>query len=258
MAIFENFVKSAFRRAGYDVRRWQNNGVLLPVEFDDVERDLFDYVYSRKLSMTPAARLFATIMACRYVAERSVDGAFVECGVWQGGHSLLAAGVFKHHGTGRDVYLFDTFSGMTPPSQFDKAISDGASAAGKFEDLQREGFNEWCYSSVNEVRRNFNEADLLSDRVKFIEGDVLETLRVEKNLPLQISVLRLDTDWYESNKIELEILYPRLSLGGVLIIDDYGHWAGSKKAVDEYFGSIGERPFLHYTDHAGRIGIKQA
>lgn len=74
----------------------------------------------------------------------------------------------------------------------------------------------------------------LTENVKFLKGDVLETLIDAQALPKTISVLRLDTDWCESTKLELEVLYPRLVPGG-LIIDDYGHWQGAKKAVDEYF-----------------------
>lgn len=94
------------------------------------------------------------------------------------------------------------------------------------------------------------EVKELSSQVILIEGDVLETLVKTQNIPGKISVLRLDTDWYESTKKELEVLYPKLAVGGVLMIDDYGYWGGAKKAVDEYFADI-PRPFLQYTDSAG-------
>ena len=85
------------------------------------------------------------------------------------------------------------------------------------------------------------------------KGDVLSTLAVPDNLPLKIAVLRLDTDWYESTRMELETLYPRLSVDGVIMIDDYGHWTGARRAVDEYFAR-GQRPLLQYTDATGRAG----
>ena len=72
--------------------------------------------------------------------------------------------------------------------------------------------------------------------MKFIKGDVRKTLLDENNLPDSISILRLDTDFYDSTLIELELLYPRLTPGGYLIVDDYGHWRGSRHAVNEYFG----------------------
>jgi O-methyltransferase len=84
---------------------------------------------------------------------------------------------------------------------------------------------------------------------------------VERTLPdrapAEIALLRLDTDWYESTRHELVHLYPRLSAGGVLIVDDYGHWAGAKRAVDEYLGEQAEPLLLHRIDYTGRIAIKQ-
>jgi hypothetical protein len=108
---------------------------------------------------------------------------------------------------------------------------------------------------VNQVRLDFAQYDLLSDNIVFVQGDVLKTLE-EYTIPETISVLRLDTDWYESTKKEMDILYAKVVKNGVLMIDDYGHWGGSKKAVDEYFDECKKRPFLHYIDYAGRIGLK--
>jgi O-methyltransferase len=105
------------------------------------------------------------------------------------------------------------------------------------------------------VKANFANAGLLAEGVKFVKGDVAQTLAEPNELPAVISVLRLDTDWYESTRAELESLYPRLSRGGVLIIDDYGHWGGARKAVDEYF-SQRDRPFFQYIDQTARSGVK--
>jgi len=64
---------------------------------------------------------------------------------------------------------------------------------------------------------------------------VMKTLKKEENLPEKIALLRLDTDWYESTKLEMNILYPKLIKNGVLLIDDYADWQGCKRAIDEYF-----------------------
>jgi O-methyltransferase len=84
---------------------------------------------------------------------------------------------------------------------------------------------------------------------------------VEDTLPDQaperIALLRLDTDWYASTKHELEQLYPRLAEGGVLIVDDYGHYEGARRAVDEYFRAAGEPVLLNRIDFSGRLVIKQ-
>ncbi len=79
---------------------------------------------------------------------------------------------------------------------------------------------------------------------------------IPKNVPEKISILRLDTDWYESTKHELNNLFPRLVSGGILIIDDYGHFQGSKKAVDEYFEENKISSFLFRIDYTGRLFVK--
>ena len=195
-------------------------------------------------------------MACRYVAERNISGDFVECGVWRGGNSIIAAAVFGAIAPEKYVWLFDTFAGMTEPTPFDVNVR-GESADSKFRQSIRGDHNDWCYSPIDEVKTNFEKVGLLGEKVKFVEGDVARTLANVDELPSVISVLRLDTDWYESTKVELEVLYPRLSVGGVLIIDDYGHWGGARKAVDEYFEGRA-RPFLQYIDQTARVGVKSA
>lgn len=227
-----------------------------PVELSTEEIALLNYVLEKKLTMVSPMRLAATLMACKHVASRGIEGAFVECGVWRGGNALVAAASFKMYGQDRDIYLFDTFSGMTKPTSVDTQISDGSLAISEFSRNQRDNHNDWCYASLEDVKNSFAEAELLGDNIKFVRGDVMKTLDDNTCLPKCISLLRLDTDWYESTKKELEILYPRLSMGGVLLIDDYGFWSGSKKATDEYFASAGNRPFLQFSDHEGRAGVK--
>jgi predicted O-methyltransferase YrrM len=90
----------------------------------------------------------------------------------------------------------------------------------------------------------------------YVKGDVLKTLKDRGNLPKSISILRLDTDWYDSTRIELEVLYPLLTPGGIIIIDDYGHWSGARSAVDEFFSKQEIKPFFSYIDYTGRVGIK--
>ena len=113
--------------------------------------------------------------------------------------------------------------------------------------------NIWAYSSINEVEDNIKKKVPDND-IKLIKGPVEQTLLQEINLPKKISLLRLDTDFYESTKVELEILYPRLVSGGFLIIDDYGHWKGSRKAVNDYFDD--KKPFIHVIDETCRLIIK--
>jgi O-methyltransferase len=230
----------------------------LPVEFSKEENELVEYIKSNELTLVSYERLWATLMACKHAIEQGIDGDFVECGVWRGGNALLAAEIFRmYKAHDRKVYMFDTFKGMTPPTEADAKISTGESVLPKFLSKQKDDHNEMYYASLDQVRENFAKRGLLASNVIFVPGDVLQTLD-GREVPARISVLRLDTDWYESTRKELEVLYPRLSLGGTLIVDDYGHFAGSKKAVDEYFGRTGKRPLLTCSDYTGRIGVKCA
>lgn len=238
-------------KAGYRLSRLQPKD--FPVEFDAHDKAIVSHVARSELSMASAERLFATVMACRYVCEHAIEGDFVECGVWRGGNALIAADVFRRLAPARKVYLFDTFAGMTEPTAADVSRG-GAGAQEQYREMSKDDHNEWCYASLEEVQASFRARELLPQAV-FVQGDVAQTLRDAQRLPARISVLRLDTDWYESTRLELELLYPLLQPGGVLTVDDYGYWGGARKAVDEYFAARA-RPFFHYVDHTARTAIK--
>lgn len=225
-----------------------------PVELSEQDISVLNYVQQNRLTMASSERLVSTLMACKYVQKSGIDGDFVECGVWRGGNSIVAADVFRRSGCLKKIWMFDTFTGMTAPTALDVSRS-GELAMDKFRNGLRETHNEWCYASLDDVRKQFMAASLLDDNVNFVAGDVSVTLRDINSLPEKISVLRLDTDWYESTKLELEVLYPRLVPGGVLIVDDYGHWGGARRAVDEYFKDCAS-PFFQVIDYAGRAGVK--
>ena len=106
------------------------------------------------------------------------------------------------------------------------------------------------------MRSNLFSTGYSQSQIHFIKGDVAETLENNSNIPNKISLLRLDTDWYESTKKELEVLFPRLVSGGVCIVDDYGHWNGARKAVDEYLAQLKIFPLIHVTNYTGRVCIK--
>ena len=225
-----------------------------PVELSADDKRILKHVIHGRLTMTSRERLYATAMACRHVIDKGIAGDFVECGVWRGGNSMIAADVFSRTSANRATWLFDTFAGMTAPTDADVDLV-GAPAQAEFARTQGKGFSSWCLASLEDVQHNFATARIATTSVHFVKGDVLKTLEDASRLPDRIAVLRLDTDWYESTKRELEVLYPRLSPGGILIIDDYGYWVGARKAVDEYFESR-PRPFLQYVDQTGRVGVK--
>ena len=254
----KQLVQSLFNALGFDIRR-SRNGIppATPVELSESERRFVSYIVNNSLSMSTWEGLWATAMACTYVINSKIDGDFVECGVWRGGNAILAAMIFTSHNCDKKIYLFDTFEGMTAPSQRDRDSLGGKLALAEYLRNSRSDHNAWCYASVSEVEFNFRKAGLLNENIVFVKGDVEHTLCDCSQLPEKIALLRLDTDWYASTKKELEILYPRVCAGGVLIIDDYGHWAGAKEAVDEYFSADIGRPLLQYVDYTRRMGIKR-
>lgn len=254
-----NGLKAFAEGLGYEVRRKPGKAVISPpIELDARDGEIVEYVLSKSLSMASPQRLFATVQAARYVVETGVAGDFVECGVWRGGNALAARLVFDALGDARKVHLFDTFAGMTAPTDIDVEVGTNQKAQIEFDSSQRDDYNAWCYASLEDVQHNFAAAGVDQNSVHFVKGDVCATLRDQANLPDEIAVLRLDTDWYESTVAELEVLYPRLLARGVLLIDDYGHWEGARKAVDEYFAALepSARPLFAVTDHTGRMGVK--
>jgi hypothetical protein len=212
----------------------------------------------RRYTMTTPRRIAALCDGVEHAVRTGVPGAVVECGVWKGGSMMAAALTLIRLGaTDRDLYLFDTFKGMPPPTEEDAfSAYDGYSPMRHWRRRRRDGgANSWHYVPADEVRAAVLSTGYPAERVHLVEGRVEDTLPTAA--PGEIAVLRLDTDWYESTKHELVHLYPLLSPGGVLILDDYGHYEGARRAVDEYFDSAGGRPLLTRVDYTGRVGIKR-
>ena len=156
----------------------------------------------------------------------------------------------------RQLWLYDTYDGMSEPQDAD--IDFTGSRADHLLSAQdkQDPKSIWCRSPLDEVRKNLASTDYPPEQMRFVVGKVEETL--PSQMPEQISLLRLDTDWYESTMHELVHLYPLLCPGGVLIIDDYGHWQGCRRAVDEYFSSNNIPIMLNRIDYTGRIAVKPA
>jgi len=206
-------------------------------------------------TMTGPERVLAVIDAVRHVVRAGVPGAVVECGVWRGGSMVAAARTLLDSGAAdRDLYLFDTFDGMPEPSAVD--VDYGGRPAAPVYNARRTagGGSTWCGASLEEVQATMERTGYPAERLRLIKGRVEQT--IPSHAPAQIALLRLDTDWYESTQHELTHLYPRVSAGGVLIVDDYGHWEGARRAVDNYFSNDERPPFLSRIDYSGRIGVK--
>lgn len=208
----------------------------------------------RPFSMTPAVRLVGLCEAVEYVVHAKVPGAFVECGVWRGGSCMAMALTLAQLGQhDREIYLYDTFAGMTQPSAVDIDLRRQPAHA-QWLKTKKPGGSAWCEASLDEVQRNMATTGYPSNKIRFIQGDVQVSLQTE--LPAQIALLRLDTDFYQSTLAALEQLYPRLAPSGVLIIDDFGHWLGARKAVEEYFAAHSVSMLLQRLDYSARIGVK--
>jgi hypothetical protein len=209
-------------------------------------------------TMTSFARGLALFRAIRHIVQNRIQGDIVECGVWRGGSIMIAMATLRLLGAmDRRVWLFDTFEGMTEPSAVD-VDNRGQAAFVLLETMPKDPGGIICYASLDEVKQNVALVGYPEDLVTYVVGDIRQTIHEIAMNP--VALLRLDTDWYDSTKLEMEKLYPHLVPGGVLIVDDYGHWAGSRQAVDEYFGAIqtsGSRaPMLTIVDYTGRMAVK--
>jgi len=229
-------------------------GVIPPDQFRiDIEPEfmtLWDSISS--CTMTSLERAYALYRSVRYVANRGIPGDFVECGVWRGGSCMLMAQTLlsctgELSSIDRTIYLYDTFTGMTEPGDEDVIAWNGRSVRERFE-----RFASWAVTR-EEVEANLRGTGYPPERLVFVEGDIVDTL--DSVRPETIALLRLDTDWYASTAAELDALYPLLVPGGVIIIDDYGHFKGARKAVDEYFEKHSEPLFLR-ADYTGRVAVK--
>lgn len=211
----------------------------------------------QRYTMTSPERILALCNAVEYVVRSGIEGSFVECGVWRGGSMAAAARTLtQHRDVERELWLYDTFEGMSEPTSQDVDCWGGDAAKLLTEQDRADAKSVWCVSGLQEVKNVMAETGYSRERIHYIEGKVEDTLPERK--PEKIALLRLDTDWYESTRCELEHLFPRLQPGGVLIIDDYGHWQGCRKAVDEYIAKHSINIFLNRIDYTGRLGIKMA
>ncbi|PIT97700.1 macrocin O-methyltransferase [Candidatus Berkelbacteria bacterium CG10_big_fil_rev_8_21_14_0_10_41_12] len=222
---------------------------------DNVINAEFEEIYEecKEFTMTSIERMYALHKAVEYIVKAKIPGDFVECGVWRGGSAMIMTyTLLQMKEINRKIYLYDTYEGMSEPTREDKKISSDTLAVDKWKSKQKEQHNEWCFASLKEVKSNLFSTGYPKKNLVFLKGKVENT--IPKIMPSKIALLRLDTDWYESTKHELKHLFPVLTKHGVLILDDYGSWAGAKKAVDEYFKN--KSILLNRIDSTGRVGIK--
>jgi len=218
---------------------------------DNIREEYKIVIDVKPFTMTSEERIFSLINAVNYIIKNKIEGDIVECGVWKGGGMMaVAKQLIRLNSSSQKLYLYDTFEeGMTKPSKEDLRY-DNIDALPFLENWESKN----TYPSLKEVKNNMYSTGYPKDKIEFIQGDVLNT--IPKFIPEKISILRLDTDWFETTKHEMNHLFPKLSLNGILIIDDYGHWKGARKAVDEYLNSNNIKIFLGRVDYTCRLGVK--
>lgn len=207
----------------------------------EMNKEIF-YSIVKPFTMTSEQRIHGLFNSLEEIRINKVEGDIIECGVWKGGNILGIMEYLDFHKIyDRKIWLYDTFQGMTNPSQIDEDYV-GHKASDILDSVM-------CYSPLEEVKKTLSVSKYPEENIKIVIGDVKETLNLDSNLPEKLSILRLDTDWYDSTKKELEVLYPLLDEKGILIVDDYGHWKGCKAAVDEYF--VNEKIKIEVLDYTG-------
>ncbi len=215
----------------------------------DLEDELFMELYEKvkTFTMTSMTDVYSLYNALNFITKNKIEGDFVECGVWRGGSAMFMANYLVAKNLfDRRIYLYDTFSGMTDPGSYDIDLHGNSADSDK-------AIN-WKPASLEVVKENMNSTKYPEEKIFFIKGDVNKILK--DNTPNKISILRLDTDWYESTRSELKYLYPKLTTHGILILDDHGYWLGARKAAEEYFDHLDEQIFFSKVNYATRLGIK--
>jgi O-methyltransferase len=249
--MFIKIINKIIEPAGFKIGKIES---IVPYDIVTDSKFMELYYKCKPFTMTSIERMYSLYQSINYVISKGIPGDFVECGVWKGGSSMLIALVLRERQQNdRKVYMYDTFEGMSEPTEADKDVRGDVARELLSKQNARDEDSIWCLSSLDEVKRNMASTGF--DNIHFIRGKVEDTLL--NYLPQQISLLRLDTDWYESTKMEMEKLYPLLVNKGVLIIDDFGHWEGAKKAILEYFSEKTLNPLLHRIDNTARIMIKE-
>ncbi len=233
-------------RFGYEIVRQSQPMSASDFPPDFSPEEIADYQAVEPYTLTGPLRTVSLVRAIEYLVHHRIPGDIVECGVWKGGSMMAAARALLRLQETRQLWLFDTFQGMSEPTAEDVSVCNISAE----EDYK----GNYLRISLDQVRSAVLSTGYPQDQIRFVEGKVEDT--IPAHIPEQIALLRLDTDWYESTRHELVHLFPRLVRGGVLIIDDYGHWQGARKASDEYFAANNIAILLNRIDFSARIAIK--
>jgi hypothetical protein len=208
-------------------------------------------------TMVSFERLATLWQQVRYLDRYEIPGSLVECGVWKGGcvGFMALAHLHSHKKPFREIHLFDSFQGLPQPdrnvdgcdaTQLAKGTADGECVP-----------IDCCVASLEENRRFLaDKIGYPSELTKFNIGWFQDTLPKVSASMGPIALLRLDGDWYDSTKLCLNHLYGKVSPHGIVVTDDYGHFEGCRKAIDEFIGDLGKPVFLNQIDYTGRFWVK--
>jgi hypothetical protein len=220
----------------------------------------------RSHTMLSYERLITLYQQAAHCERARVPGCFVECGTWKGGAvAIMALANLRHGDRRRPLHLFDSFEGIPEPDEGadgEKAAREvrsvGGAARGRLSPV--EGFYERFADGVGtlEINRRLMEEIVRYDPayLRYHKGWFQDTVPRDAAGVGPVAILRLDGDWYASTKVCLEHLYGNVVPGGFVVVDDYGHYPGCRKAVDEFLEREGIRPFLTHIDYTGRYWIK--
>ena len=227
----KTLIRKILQKFNYDIIKLNRQHAPVPSDFEDLHKNIFGKVKNN--TMTSPERIYSLIEAVKYVEQHNIPGDIVECGVWKGGSMMAVAETLMNlRSSSRDLYLYDTYEGMSEPTEHDKTYYGESASALLESDANKEKNLVWAYSALETVQHGMESTGYPKEKIHYVIGKVEDT--IPATIAKQIAILRLDTDWYESTLHELIHLFPHLSRNGVLILDDYGHWQGARKAVDEY------------------------
>jgi len=253
--INSNFLKKILKKAflyfGYEVKR-KNNFFdryhdyiveLTKEESEEIEK-------FKEICLVSKLNLWSILQSIKYISYNKIPGDIVECGIYNGNTLSLLGKLINKYNLDKKIWGYDTFEQGFLKNSYSEFDIDFKNKKVALEN------DNTRYFTVSEVISNINQQDSFDPNKYFlIKGDIIKTLDDKKNIPNKISFLRMDTDIYATTKKQLEILYPKLSIGGILHIDDYGLSPGAKKAVNEYFEN--QNIWLHRVDLSCRYLIKE-
>lgn len=248
---FKKAVKFFFGIFNLEIKRknsWLDRHYNSVAEMNSTEKKIIDK--TEKFINASIPNRWAIIQSLKYIKKNKIGGDIVETGIFHGGGLILINYTLKYLKLKKKIWGYDTFEGA-PKINLKKDSYLGKKKRDQID--SNENKNTELYLSIDDVKENLLNNGF-KNLPKLIKGDTKKVLKLKKNLPDKISFMRLDTDYYESTLNELKVLFPKLTKRGVLIIDDYGHHTGCRKAVDEYFKN--KKIWLIRIDYTSRLIIK--